>query len=34
MPAKCGKRSIWKASEIDAWLEARFAARTAEGGAE
>lgn len=28
MPAKCGKRSIWKASEIDAWLEARFAERS------
>lgn len=29
MPGKIGKRSIWKKSEIDAWLEARFAAREA-----
>lgn len=27
LPGKIGKRSIWKKSEIDAWLEARFAAR-------
>lgn len=26
-PAKVGKRSIFNAAEVDAWLEARFAAR-------
>lgn len=32
-PAKVGRRSIFNAAEVDAWLEARFAARAA-GGAE
>lgn len=26
-PAKIGKRSVWSSEEIDAWLQARFAAR-------
>jgi prophage regulatory protein len=27
LPAKVGRRSIWKRAEIEQWLEARFAER-------